>query len=76
MIMKKITNYYIITLHYIIIQNHKSDYNDCYKINDGKKEKEKLIKFDYIDKVEDRWFLCLFELGFSQSIYIPSFNFV
>ena len=41
MIMKKIKNYYIITLQYIIIQNHKSDYNDCYKINDGKKERKK-----------------------------------
>ena len=40
------------------------------------RKKEEPIKFDYIDKVEDRWFLCLFKLGFSQSIYIPSFNFV
>ena len=41
-----------------------------------KGKKEKLIKIDQIGKVVDRWFFCLFKLGFSQSIYIPSLNFV
>ena len=41
-----------------------------------KRNKEKPLKIDYIDKVVDRWFFCLFKLRFSQSIYIPSFNFV
>ena len=41
-----------------------------------KGKKERPIKVDQIDKVVDRWFFCLFKLGFSQSIYIPLFNFV
>ena len=41
-----------------------------------KGKKEKLIKIDQIGKVVDRWFSGLFKLGFSQSIYIPSLNFV
>ena len=42
-----------------------------------KRKKKKTIKIDWIDKVVvDRWFFCLFKLAFSQSIYIPSFNFV
>ena len=57
------------------IDCYKSDSNNCYKFKDEKKER-KPIKIDYIDKVVDRWLFCLFKLGFSQSIYIPSFNFV
>ena len=41
-----------------------------------KGKKEKLIKIDQIGEVVDRWFFCLFKLGFSQSKYIPSLNFV
>ena len=43
-----------------------------------KRKKEKPIKIDYINKVVDRsgFFVCLFKLGFSKSVYIPSFDFV
>ena len=36
--------------------------------------KENPPKIDEIDKVVDRWSFCLFKLGFSESIYKPSFN--